>query len=82
MLFPVLDSTIRSAVKAQRDASSVGLVATEYAAIAARAPSWLDAPRHAKPKLVFARNAAALAADYERLSNEIERLTIARTARR
>lgn len=81
-VFPVLDSTIRSAVKAQRDASSVGLVAAEYAAIAARAPSWIEAPRHAKPKLVFARNAVALAADYQRLYHEIERRTTAKARRR
>ena len=49
--------TIRSAVKAQRDASNVGIVAAEYAAIASRYPTWIDAPRHAKPKLSFARNA-------------------------
>ena len=74
--FPVLAVTIRSAVKAQRDASNVGIVAAEYAAIASRYPTWIDAPRHAKPKLSFARNARALASDYQRLSDEIEQLTI------
>ena len=61
--WPVLDATIRSAVKAQRDASSVGLTAGEYAQLAAGRAAG------------FARNAAALAEDYRLVSAEIDTLT-------
>ena len=65
--FPVLESTIRSAVKAQRDASGAGIVAAEYAAIAAGKSS--------AGAVSFALNASALAEDYRQLSDEIDLLT-------
>ena len=63
--FPVLDSTIRAAEKASRDAREARVTARELAIIAGENPTGVS----------FARNTAALAADYEALAAEIDSLT-------
>lgn len=75
--FPVLDSIIRSAEKAERDSKNAGIVAHEYAQLATETEimPWYEAVKNGvKDRLTFASNAAALAQDYESLAAEVQRL--------
>ena len=73
--FPVLETMIRHADKAQRDAKEGGLVAAEYAQLAETTDvmPWYEAVKKGvKDRLTFATNAGDVAEDYAHLAQEIE----------
>jgi cellulose biosynthesis protein BcsQ len=72
-VFPVLDSTIRDAKKAQIDAKEVGVTASEYAELAetTEVMPWYEAAAKGLSRLTFAANADTLAGDYQRLAGEV-----------
>lgn len=71
--FPILESFIRHANKAQSDSRRVGLTAAEYAHLAAEEsrPWYEQIKLPADERLTFATNASTVADDYQRLHNEI-----------
>ena len=72
---PVLDTSIRHADKAQRDAKEIGLVAAEYAELAAvEQIPWHEAMKTGEETVRFAGNAAQLAGDYASLLAEIQQI--------
>ena len=78
-VMPILSSSIRAATKAQADARQLGLVAGEYAEMAAATPimPWYEARQLGIEQPSFAKNAPDLAGDYEALLREIgERIGI------
>ena len=74
--FPVLESTIREAKKAQIDAKEVGVTATEYSDMADAADllPWYEAASKGISQLTFATNADTLAGDYQRLAHEVAQI--------
>jgi len=75
-VMPVLDSVIRKTTKAQVDSKKNGLVAAEYADLAAdtKLLPWYEARRLGREQPSFAKNASTVANDYKTLADEITRL--------
>ena len=66
-------STIRDTKKAELDAKSQGLVASEYAEMAASSDAlpWYEARKQGIEVVSFASNASELAGDYSDLADEV-----------
>ena len=78
---PVFDAFVRSAPKASGDMRNAGQLAYEYEQSKARAVTGSDGPRPWEPgALRFGANAAGLAEDYQRLTDEVLSAVTARLA--
>ena len=72
----LLDASVRASDKAQIDAIMAGVSAAEYALIAKTTtlPPWYEMlGTNADERLTFAKNADALAADYEAVAAELDK---------
>lgn len=73
---PVFESTVRLTQVAALDCRARGLLAHEYEIAATEAMPWYEARKTGKPTKRFSSAAAALAQDYQQLTDEILELII------